>query len=142
MNDMNGLVMFYNRDIMSKFFGGNFKGVDVMMMSISDFDILLLEFGFKSVSEFYTNGWEIDFWNYYVNDAGKRLCLTGSLYSGNFSIDFDVDLEEDETNYESTEEMGDDNLAILGEDLSILIASTRAYLDELKKSRGLDENSL
>ena len=33
------------------------------------------------------NGWQVDFWQYFQNeDKTKKLCLSGSLWFGNFKL--------------------------------------------------------
>ena len=33
-----------------------------------------------------TNGWQIDFWYGFSNKEGKTLCLSGSLFYGDFKL--------------------------------------------------------
>lgn len=44
----------------------------------------LQEAGWKQdeLTDFETNGWEVDFWNYWISPSGKCCCIEGSLWCG------------------------------------------------------------
>lgn len=74
------------------------KQLHIPINSIEYYSQLLKNFKYISKSpdgDFSTNGWEIDFWVYFKNNKNDKLCLSGSLWYGDFILT-KTDKDEDE----------------------------------------------
>lgn len=81
------------------FFNNDIKKMSLPMIPIKDIEnILESEFSFGK-SELDTNGWQVDFWNYMYSEKNGKICISGSLYYGDFQISKeDKDKNEEDEN--------------------------------------------
>lgn len=62
--------------------------ISIPSVGLSQIDAALKKLGFER-SEFdggETNGWQVDFWYYYRSEEHGEICLSGSLWYGDWKI--------------------------------------------------------
>lgn len=79
------------RDKIKKFINNNSeKTLDVEMLGIAEYEKILKEEKYERHENNgdETNGWQVDFWyNFsHIDDSTIQLCLSGSLFYGNFKL--------------------------------------------------------
>lgn len=55
----------------------------------------LLEQGWRNNEDFDpidTNGWQVDFWTYWISPTNKKVCISGSLYQG---LSYKIEINDD-----------------------------------------------
>ena len=75
------------RDIIQNFLNTERESISLQFYPITTYTNILKDFGYEMENDSGdTNGWSVDFWYYYKNEKGDRLCLGGSLWYGNFVL--------------------------------------------------------
>lgn len=69
------------------FLNGNDIQLKLVMTPISNVTEILEPLGYEEY-EYDSNGWEVDFWQTYINEnqGNKKIELSGSLFYGNFTL--------------------------------------------------------
>ena len=74
------------REIIKNFLESDRKDIPLTYFPLKTYQEILKDLGYI----FYdtdVNGWQVDFWQYFQNeDKTKKLCLSGSLWFGNFKL--------------------------------------------------------
>ena len=75
------------KDIIQNFLNTNKESIPLQFYPINEYTNILEDFGYvmEDLGD-NLNGWSVDFWYYYKNKEGNRLCLGGSLWYGNFTL--------------------------------------------------------
>lgn len=82
------------RDIIQNFLNTERESIPLQFYPIDTYTNILKDFGYEMEDlEDNLNGFSVDFWYYYKNKEGNRLCLGGSLWYGDFALS---KVEEDE----------------------------------------------
>ena len=75
------------RDIIQNFLSTDRESIPLQFFPVDTYTKILEDFGYEMEDlEDNLNGFSVDFWYYYENKEGKRLCLGGSLWYGNFNL--------------------------------------------------------
>lgn len=76
------------KDKIEKFIRSEEKSISLPMIPISGFDDMLQEIGFDEMEMEgdETNGWQVDFWYYFIHPEFGKFCLGGSLHYGDFNF--------------------------------------------------------
>ena len=76
------------RDIIQNFLNIDRESISLQMHPIDTYNNILKDFGYEMEDSDgdNLNGWSVDFWYYYKNKEGNRLCLGGSLWYGEFTL--------------------------------------------------------
>lgn len=75
------------RDIIQNFLNIDRESIPLQMHPIDTYNNILKDFGYEMEDlGDNLNGWSVDFWYYYKNKEGNRLCLGGSLWYGDFAL--------------------------------------------------------
>lgn len=74
------------REIIQNFLYSDRESIPLNYYPLKNYQEILKDLGYT----FYNsdiNGWQVDFWQYFQNeDETKKLCLSGSLWFGNFKL--------------------------------------------------------
>ena len=75
------------RDIIQNFLSTDRESIPLQFFPVDTYTKILEDFGYE-MEDLGDNlsGFSVDFWYYYKNKEGKRLCLGGSLWYGNFNL--------------------------------------------------------
>lgn len=75
------------RDIIQNFLNTDRESISLQFYPIDTYTNILKDFGYEMEDlEDNLNGFSVDFWYYYKNKEGNRLCLGGSLWYGDFAL--------------------------------------------------------
>lgn len=92
------------KQLLLNFFESDEESIRIPYITLTEYSELLAELGCNTVrdnsinlmhdgNDYDTNGWQVDFWWRFKRNE-RKYCLGGSLFYGNFSIDYIT--EEDE----------------------------------------------
>ena len=74
------------REIIQNFLNSDRESIPLNYFPLKTYQKILKDLGYT----FYDidfNGWQVEFWQYFQNeDETKKLCLSGSLWFGNFKL--------------------------------------------------------
>ena len=75
------------RDIIQNFLNTDRESISLQFYPIDTYTNILKDFGYEMEDlEDNLSGFSVDFWYYYKNKEGNRLCLEGSLWYGDFAL--------------------------------------------------------
>ena len=75
------------RDIIQNFLSTDRESILLQFFPVDTYTKILEDFGYEMEDlGDNLNGFSVDFWYYYKSKEGKRLCLGGSLWYGNFNL--------------------------------------------------------
>ena len=75
------------RDIIQNFLNTDRESISLQFYPIDTYTNILKDFGYEMEDlEDNLSGFSVDFWYYYKNKEGNRLCLGGSLWYGDFAL--------------------------------------------------------
>ena len=75
------------RDIIQNFLNTDRESILLQFYPIDTYTEILKDFGYEMEDlEDNLSGFSVDFWYYYKNKEGNRLCLGGSLWYGDFAL--------------------------------------------------------
>lgn len=72
------------------------RKIELPMTPIRDVEKALEKFGYEMEDlDGNTNGWEVDFWYWFKAENKPRLCLSGSLHYGKFTLSISEEQDDD-----------------------------------------------
>ena len=75
------------KDIIQNFLNTDRESIPLQFYPIDIYTNILKDFGYEMEDlGDNLNGFSVDFWYYYKNKEGDRLCLGGSLWYGGFAL--------------------------------------------------------
>ena len=75
------------RDIIQNFLNTDRESISLQFYPIDTYTNILKDFGYEMEDlEDNLSGFSVDFWYYYKNKEGNRLCLGGSLWYDDFAL--------------------------------------------------------
>lgn len=75
------------KDKIEKFIASDKDTLKLPLKPLEVYKTLFEQLGFREIESCETNGWQVDFWWKWTNDADEKdYTLTGSLYYGDYQL--------------------------------------------------------